>query len=101
MHGINAVQLCKRQCQSCRGKCPFGAVPEYTDGFKVYIGGRWGKKYANGRPLDRIFASEDEVMEVIERAILFFRNEGISGERFADTIKRLGFEYVEKKLLGE
>ena len=88
-------------CGRCRGKCPIGAVPEYTDGFKVYIGGRWGKKYANGRPLDRIFASEDEVMEVIERAILFFRNEGISGERFADTIARLGFDYVQDKLLND
>ena len=88
-------------CGRCRGKCPFVAVPEYTDGFKVYIGGRWGKKYANGRPLDRIFASEDEVMEVIERAILFFRNEGISGERFADTIARLGFDYVQDKLLND
>ena len=87
-------------CGRCRGKCPFGAISEYTNGYKVYIGGRWGKKYANGRPLERIFTSEDEVMEVTERAILFFRDEGISGERFADTIKRLGFEYVQGKLLN-
>ena len=38
-------------------------------------------------------------MDVIERAILFFRDEGRSGERFADTIHRLGFEYVEDKLI--
>ena len=87
-------------CGRCRSKCPFGAIPEYTDGYKVYIGGRWGKKFANGRPLERIFTSEDEVMEVIERAILFFRDEGISGERFADTIKRLGFDYVQDKLVN-
>lgn len=87
-------------CGRCRGKCPFGVIPEYTNGYKVYIGGRWGKKYANGRPLEKIFTSEDEVMNVIERAILFFRNEGISGERFADTIKRLGFDYVQDKLIN-
>ena len=87
-------------CGRCRSKCPFGAIPEYTDGYKVYIGGRWGKKFANGRPLERIFTSEDEVMEVIERAILIFRDEGISGERFADTIKRLGFDYVQDKLIN-
>ena len=39
-------------------------------------------------------------MDVIERAILFFRDEGITGERFADTIHRLGFDYVEDKLLN-
>ena len=39
-------------------------------------------------------------MDLIESAILFFRDEGVSGERFADTIKRLGFEYVQDKLLN-
>ena len=37
---------------------------------------------------------------MVERAILFFRDEGISGERFADTINRLGFDYVQDKLLS-
>ena len=39
-------------------------------------------------------------MELVERAILFFRDEGLSGERFADTIARLGFDYVQDKLLN-
>ena len=39
-------------------------------------------------------------MDLVERAILLFRDEGISGERFADTIERLGFDYVEDKLLN-
>ena len=39
-------------------------------------------------------------MEVVERAILLFRDEGISGERFADTVTRLGFDYVNEKLLS-
>ena len=40
-------------------------------------------------------------MTVIDRAILLFREEGIAGERFADTVARLGFDYVSGKLLGE
>ena len=87
-------------CGRCKSKCPFGVIPEYTDGYKIYIGGRWGKKYANGRPLEKIFTSEEDVMDVVESAILFFRDEGISGERFADTIKRLGFDYVQDKLIN-
>lgn len=87
-------------CGRCKGKCPFGAVPEYTNGYKVYIGGRWGKKYANGIPLEKVFTSEEEVLDVVERAILFFRDEGQTGERFSDTIKRLGFEYVQDKLIN-
>lgn len=87
-------------CGRCREKCPFGAIPEYTEGYKIYIGGRWGKKIANGKPLDKLFASEEEVLEIVERAILLFRDEGLSGERFADTIERLGFDYVQDKLLN-
>lgn len=87
-------------CGRCIAKCPFGAVNESIVGYKVYIGGRWGKKVAEGRPLDKIFTSEDEVIDLTERAILFFRDEGLSGERFADTIARLGFDYVQDKLLN-
>lgn len=92
-------ELCNH-CGRCVSKCPFGAVEESTYGYKVYIGGRWGKKVAEGRPLSRIFTSEDEVVALVEKAILFFRDEGVSGERFADTIARLGFDYVEDKLLN-
>lgn len=87
-------------CGRCIAKCPFGAVNESAVGYRVYIGGRWGKQVAEGRMLDRLFTSEDEVVELTERVILFFRDEGLSGERLADTIARLGFEYVQDKLLN-
>ena len=87
-------------CGRCKGRCPFGALEEYRNGYKVYIGGRWGKKIAHGIPLTKVFTSEEEVMDVVERAILLFRDEGISGERFADTVTRLGFDYVNEKLIS-
>ena len=88
-------------CGRCIGKCPFGAVREAETGCRVYIGGRWGKKIAHGKALDKIFTDKEEVLQVIEKAILFFRDEGITGERFADTIDRLGFEYVQDKLMSD
>lgn len=86
-------------CGRCIGKCPFGAVKESQTGYKVYIGGRWGKRTATGRLLNRIFTSEEEVINVVERALQLFRDEGNPGERFSDTVARLGFDYAEKKLL--
>lgn len=85
-------------CGRCKGKCPFGVVEDYIDGYRVYVGGRWGKRVAHGRPLRRLFTSESEVLDVIERVVFFFRDEGIAGERLSDTIERLGFDYLEEKL---
>lgn len=87
-------------CGRCKGKCPFGAVEEYVDGYRIYVGGRWGKKVAHGIALNKVFTSEAEVLDMVENVILFFRSEGIAGERLSDTITRLGFDYVEEKLLS-
>ena len=88
-------------CGRCKGACPFGVTAEYTTGCKIYIGGRWGKKTAVGRPLSKLFTNEEELLATVERAICLFRDKGIAGERFADTVNRLGFENVEKELMGE
>src|SRR5699024_9475202 len=86
-------------CGRCKSKCPFGVTDTFIDGYKVYLGGRLGKRVAHGHPMDKIFTSEEEVLDLVERAILFYREEGVTGERFADTIDRLGFDYVQDKLL--
>ena len=39
------------------------------------------------------------MLDVIEKAILLFREHGITGERFADTVTRIGFEEVQRQLL--
>lgn len=88
-------------CGRCVGKCPFHVTDAYTTGCKIYLGGRWGKRTAMGTPLNKIFTDEEEVMETIDRAILLFRDKGIAGERFADTVARLGFENVEAELLAK
>ena len=89
-----------RHCGRCVGKCPFHTIEDGTYGYKIYIGGRWGKKVSKGRALGKIFTSREETLDVIEKAILFFRDHGNKGERFVETIERIGFENVEKELIG-
>ena len=88
-------------CGRCIENCPFDAIEDGTPGFKIYIGGRWGKKVAHGIPLSKIFTSEEEMLDTVEAAILLFREQGQTGERFADTIARIGFEEVERQLLAK
>ena len=87
-------------CGRCIGHCHFDALDEGTYGYKIYIGGRWGKKVAQGRALSKVFTDKEEALAVIEKAILLFREQGQTGERFAKTIERLGFENVEQQLLA-
>ena len=91
--------LCN-SCGRCVGKCPFHCNDQGEYGWKVYVGGRWGKRVAHGRMLDKVFTDKAEVLDVVEKAILLFRDQGISGERFADTIERIGFENAQAQLLG-
>ena len=88
-------------CGRCVDKCHFDAMDGGTHGYKIYIGGRWGKKVAQGRALSKVFTDKEEALNVIEKAILLFREQGKTGERFAKTIERLGFENVEAQLLSD
>nr|MDD6336255.1 (4Fe-4S)-binding protein [bacterium] len=84
-------------CGRCVGKCVFGAVEEGTTGYKLYIGGRWGKKTRLGTPLEGIFDC-DQVLEMIEKAILLFKREGTPGERFGNMIDRIGIDKADALL---
>lgn len=87
-------------CGRCDEKCPFGAVSDYKYGYRMYIGGRWGKKTAQAKPLSKVFTDKEEVIDTIEKVINYFKDNGKAGERFADTINRIGFENVEKAIIG-
>lgn len=98
---INIDSSICNNCGRCVVRCPFGAFDNVSEGYKICIGGRWGKKTAMGKPLSKVFTSEKEVLDIVDKAINLFKEEGIKGERFADTVERLGFDYVEEKLLGK
>ena len=57
--------------------------------------------YTHLKPLSKKFTERKEALAVIEKAILLFKEQGQPGERFAQTVERLGFENVEKQLLSD
>ena len=44
------------------------------------------------KAIDFIY-SEDELLRIVEQAFKFYKKEGRKGERFRDTLERLGLEY--------
>ena len=44
-----------RHCGRCVGKCPFHTIEDGTYGYKIYVGGRWGKKVSKGRSISAKF----------------------------------------------
>lgn len=88
-------------CGRCVGNCYFDALTGRTNGYQIYIGGRWGRKQIRGKKLSKIFSSEDEVLSVIEKAILLYKEQGKLRERFAQTVERIGFEKAEAQLISD
>lgn len=92
--------LCNN-CGRCISDCKFGAIGVETEGYSLCIGGRWGKKVGRGVPLGKIFLSEEDILSAVEKTILFYKVYGNDGERFADTIARVGFDKAEKEILSD
>lgn len=85
-------------CGYCIGKCPFQAVTPSDVRFKCYIGGRWGRITRHGTALPGLY-TEEEVLDLIEKSILLFRDKGRKGERFAAMIDRIGEDAAVEELL--
>ena len=86
------------KCGVCVGKCPFGAVPkEAASVCRIFVGGTWGKTQRMGTLLSATF-TPDEIPEIIEKVMLWYKENGYVKERLGATIDRLGVEALETAL---
>ncbi|MBQ7292344.1 MAG: 4Fe-4S binding protein [Clostridia bacterium] len=84
------------KCGVCVGKCPFGAVPkEAVSACRIYVGGTWGKTRRMGTLLSGLY-SEEQVPDVIEKVMLWYKENGEPKERLGAAIDRVGIEALEK-----
>lgn len=87
-------------CGLCINKCHFNAIKEEKRGLKLFIGGKWAKTTRPGTPLEGIYSIE-EALDIIEKSILYYRENGLKGERFGDMIDRIGFVKVQAEILSD
>ena len=85
-------------CGVCSGKCPFKAVAHDTKVvYKIYVGGTWGKHTRMGTPLSA-YVEEAEIMPILEKTLLWFKENANPKERLGMAIDRIGFENFEKAI---
>ena len=88
-------------CGVCTGKCPFKAVAHDTETlYRIYIGGTWGKHTRMGSPISRL-VTKDEILPILEKTMLWFKENGLPKERLGKAIDRIGFEKAEAEILGD
>lgn len=86
------------KCGVCVGKCPFGAVPDEAESVcRIFVGGTWGKKQRMGTLLKGVYSFE-EIPAVIEKVMLWYKENGYAKERLGAAIDRLGTDALEEAL---
>jgi len=89
------------KCGVCTGKCPFKAFAHESETqYKVFVGGTWGKKTRMGTALSRM-VSENEVYELIEKTMLWFKDNAYAKERLGMAIDRIGVDKLEQALFSD
>ena len=76
-------------------------VVGWRGGYRIYVGGRAGRRCVPGQPLRGIFPDLDSVLACVERTLRFYCRNAQPRERFGAMIERLGFEAVESALTDE
>ena len=91
------------------GGCPNNCIkPGLNDfgimghpkGYRVMVGGIWGKRQRMATMLDGVF-SKEEVMSLLEKTLLLFREQGYAGERLGLMLERIGVDNFVSQLLSD
>jgi dissimilatory sulfite reductase (desulfoviridin) alpha/beta subunit len=84
-------------CGECVFICPTGAWEKKREGYVIFVGGRMGKFPKLGVRLGTVWEKET-LFSFLEKTLEFYKREGIKGERFGETLERLGLEYYKEKI---
>ncbi|MBQ4323780.1 MAG: (4Fe-4S)-binding protein [Clostridia bacterium] len=68
--------------------------------YQIYVGGTWGKNTRIGTPLSRL-VSEEEILPILEKTILWFRENAYAKERLGVAVDRLGMDKLEQALFSD
>jgi dissimilatory sulfite reductase (desulfoviridin) alpha/beta subunit len=74
------------RCGKCVEVCPTGTLATRRKGYRVLLGGKLGRHPRLAEELSGLFA-EDEVIDILEKCLNFYKRKSSQGERFAEVFK--------------
>ncbi len=86
-------------CGACVGICPQDLIREDWRGYRIFVGGKFGKQPQMGYMLTEVKTPE-EVIRLSRKILDWSKENTMPGERFGTTINRLGLEKLKKDVLG-
>ena len=85
-------------CGDCILACPSYAWKKEKVGYKIFVGGKMGKFPHLGREVFSFLEGEEKILPLIEKTLEFYKKEGKRGERFGETLARVGLDSYKKKM---
>lgn len=93
------ISGCFNSCSKPQLSC-IGITGKKLNQVAILIGGTFGRNKVIGKELQGLY-SVPEALDIIERGIEYYLANGKEGERFYQMVDRIGFEEVEKAMLGK
>jgi dissimilatory sulfite reductase (desulfoviridin) alpha/beta subunit len=84
-------------CGKCVKSCPAEAWSG-QNGYIVSFGGLFGNRISIGKPIIPGVFSHDQLHTIIETTLAFFKKHANQGERFGNTLDRVGWDLLKQEL---
>lgn len=86
-------------CSACSGRCPKGSWKVESLGYSVLIGGTLGKIPRLAVPLATFVETEAEVLNLVDKTIEYYKENGKKRERLGHLMDRVGEQKVISAIL--
>ncbi|MFQ5800740.1 MAG: 4Fe-4S binding protein [Candidatus Hydrothermarchaeales archaeon] len=86
------------KCGWCIKNCPSGALESDKKGFSVIVGGKSGRVPVLAKKIVDV-VSEDELFEVLDKTLEYFKKNAKGRERLVEIINRNGIDHLKKEVL--
>lgn len=78
-------------CGKCIDACRFGAVEQDAVGYRILLGGIWGKHQRMATPMPGVYTKE-QMLSILEQTLTIWKENGAPGERFGLYLERVGVQ---------